>query len=169
MDAVGADQGVAVYFDGFAGCAVLEAGDDFIAAFLEFGELAGGVDAGGAEAGEGGFVQHGVQLAAVDGELRRVVAGVGAAEFGPDGLAEAVGVDQFAGADAGAVQRGQQAEGCEFLDRVGERVDSDAEFADFADLLEDFGLDAGLVEGQGCGEAADAAADDEDLHADLRP
>ena len=52
---------------------------------------------------------------------------------------------------------------------MGERVDSDAEFADFADLLEDFGLDAGLVEGQGCGEAADAAADDEDLHADLRP
>ena len=99
--------------------------------------------ASGAEPFAHRLQQHAVQLAAMDGELRRVEAGVGAAQLAPHHLAEAVGVDQFARADAGAIQRRQQAKRGEFLDRVRQRVDADAEFAQLAHLLEHGAGDAG--------------------------
>ena len=108
--------------------------------------------------------QHAMQLAAMDGELRRVEAGVGAAQFAPHHLAEAVGVDQLARADAGAVQFRQQAECGQFLDRVRQRVDADAEFAQFAHLLEHGASDAGLMQRQRRRQAADPAAHDQHMH-----
>ena len=54
--------------------------------------------------------QHAMQPAAMDRELRRVEPRVGAAQLAPHHLAEAVGVDQLARADAGTVERRQQSQ-----------------------------------------------------------
>ena len=155
MDAVGADQGCAA-----GRGAVFEAGGDAVFVLFEGQEAVGCVD--GDAAGEGGFVQDGEELAAVDAELGGVVAGVGSAQLGPDGLAEAVGEDEFPRADADGVQGREEAEGCEFADGVGEGVDADAEFADGGGLFIDGAGDAGLVQREGRGQAADAAAGEED-------
>ena len=69
--------------------------------------------------------QNAVKLAPMDRELRRFEAGIGTAKLAPHHLAEAVGVDQLARADAGAVERGQQTECGEFLDRMRQSVDAD--------------------------------------------
>ena len=100
----------------------------------------------------------------MDGELRRVEAGIGAAQLAPHHLAEAVGVDQFARADAGAIERRQQAERGQFLDRVRQRVDADAEFAQLAHLLEHGAGDADLVQRQRRRQSADPAAYDQHMH-----
>ncbi len=56
------------------------------------------------------LIDHALQLAAVDRELRHVEAGVEAARLAPDFLAEAVGIDQLVGADRDRVEPVQQAE-----------------------------------------------------------
>ncbi len=89
-----------------------------------------------------------------------------AARLAPDGLAEAVHVDEFAGADRDGVERRQQAEFGQFADRMRQRVDADADLSDFARLLVDGGTDAARVQHQGERETANAASDDDDLHAD---
>jgi len=80
------------------------------------------------------------------------------------GLAEAVGVDELPGADSRPVQRRQETESRQFLDRMRQHVDADAQLAQFARPLIDFGFDADLVQGQCRGEAADSGADDDNLH-----
>ena len=123
-----------------------------------------GVQAAFAEPRTHRLVDHALQPAAMDRELRHVVAGIDAARLAPDLLAEAVGVDQLVGADRDGVEPLHQAELLQFLDGMRQRVDADAEFADALGLLEQLAVDAAGMQHQGRGEPADPAADDNDLH-----
>ena len=71
--------------------------------------------------------QHGVQPAAMDGELRHVVAGVQASRLRPDRLPEMVGIGQLPRPYADRVQTGQQIQGREFADRMRQRIDADTQ------------------------------------------
>ena len=123
-----------------------------------------GVDAAFAEPRAHRLEDRALQPAAVDRELRHVVAGVEAARLAPDLLAEPVGVDQLEGADADGVEPVEQTELRQFLDGVRQRVDADAELADGLGLLEDFAVDAARMQHQRGGQPADPAAYDDDLH-----
>jgi len=115
-----------------------------------------------------GAEEHFVQLASMNADLRHVVAGVGASWFSPNDLAEAVGVNQLASAYPGGIEGRQQAERGELARRVRQQVDSDAEFREFARLVEDLDIDADFVKGQRGGQAADSGPDDDDSHVRLR-
>ena len=118
----------------------------------------------GAEFGDDGVVYDLLQPPAMNRELRVFEARIGASRLAPDLLAEPIDVNQFLGADGDRVERGQETEHREFLDRVRQGVDADADLADLARLFVDDGLDAALVQHQRQGQSADAAARDEDGH-----
>src|SRR5262245_30493026 len=100
----------------------------------------------------------------MDRDLRHVVARIEAARLAPDLLAETVGVDQFKRADRDRVEPLHQPELLQFLDRVRQRVDADAELADALRLLEQLAVDAARMQHQRRGETANSAADNDDLH-----
>ncbi len=108
-----------------------------------------------------------LQPATVDRELRHIEAGLDAARLAPDLLAEAVGVDQFVGADGDIVEARQQPEAGQFLDRMRQGVDADPEFADLGSLLIDLAVDTAFGEHEGRGQATDTAADNDGLHGTL--
>src|SRR6266702_737490 len=83
-----------------------------------------------------------LQATAMDRELRHVMAGIEATLFVPHLLAVAGQIEQFAGANGDRVETVQQAEPGEFADRMRQRVDADAEFADRVRLLEQLAADA---------------------------
>ena len=120
--------------------------------------------ASGAEPLLDGAMDHALQPAAMDRELRHVVAGIEAARLAPDFLAVAVEIIQFIGANRDGIEPVQQAEAGQFADRMRQRVDADAEFADGVGLFEQFAVDAARAQHQRGGEAADAASDDDRLH-----
>src|SRR5688572_29443708 len=122
------------------------------------------LDPVGAQALEGCPVQHALELAAMDTDLRHVVAGVEAAGLVPDRLAAMGHVQQTSGANADPVELGQQAERRQLLDGVRQHVDANAELPHLCCLLEDLSLDADLVECKGGGQAADASSRDQYLH-----
>ena len=130
----------------------------------EGAEPAAGVDGVRAEPLLDGAVDHALQPAAMDRELRHVMAGIDAAGFAPDFLAVAVEIIKLVGADRDVVELLQQAEAGEFADRMRQRVDADAEFADGVGLLEQLAVDAAGPQHQRGGKAADTAADDNRLH-----
>ena len=111
-----------------------------------------------------GAMDHALQPAAMDRELRHVMAGIDAARIAPDFLAVAIEIIQHVGADRDVVELLQQPETGEFADRMRQRVDADAEFADGVGLLEQFAADAAGPQHQRRGQAADTAADDNRLH-----
>ena len=111
-----------------------------------------------------GLVDHGLQAAAMDRELRKFKAGVGAARLAPDLLAAAVHVEQFVGADADLVEFRQQPQFGQLLDGMRQGIDADAELAHRVGLLENLAVDAACMQHQRRGQAADAAADDDGLH-----
>src|SRR5262245_42556432 len=86
-----------------------------------------GMNARLAEPGAHRLVDDRLQPAAMDGELRHLVAGIGAAQLAPDLLPETV-VEQLVGSDPHRVETIEQSELAQFLDRMGQRVDPDAEF-----------------------------------------
>ena len=110
------------------------------------------------------LIDHALQPAAMDGELRDVIAGIEPARLAPDLLAEAVGVKQLVGADRDRVEPLQQAEIGQFLDGMRQGVDADAELADDVRLLEDFAVDPARMQHQRRYQAADAATCDDHLH-----
>ena len=112
------------------------------------------------------LVDHALQPAAMNGELRNVVAGVEAARLAPDLLTETVGIEQLVGADRDRIEPLEQAELGQFLDGVRQRIDADAQFADGVRLLEDFAVDPARVQHQRRDQAADARACDDHLHDD---
>ena len=111
------------------------------------------------------LIDHALQLAAMDRELRHVEARVGAAQLAPDLLPEAVEVEQLVGADRDRVEPLQQAELLQLLDGVRQRVDADAELADAVGLLVDLAVDAARMQHQRGGQPAHASADNDGLHA----
>src|SRR5215216_7774335 len=124
-----------------------------------------GVNAGFAEACPHRLMDHGLQAAAMDGELRHVITRVGATRLTPDLLAEAVGVEQLVGADGDLVEPLQQAKLRQFLDGMRQRIDADAELADRLRLLVNFALDAAGMQHQRRRETADPPSDDDRFHA----
>src|SRR5687768_7237757 len=105
-----------------------------------------------------------MQLAAMNADLRCVVAGVEAAQLLPHGLAEAIGVDELARSYAGGIQGRQQAERRQFLDGVRQHVDADAKLAQLARLLVDLRFDADVMQSEGRSQAAYATAGNDNLH-----
>jgi hypothetical protein len=106
------------------------------------------------------LIEHPLELATVDGKLRIVIAGVETTRFAPEFLAEAVGVNQLRGAYSNAIERVQKTEICEFLDRVWEHIDADAEFTNAARLLEHLAFNADGVQAQRRRKPADTPAND---------
>jgi hypothetical protein len=100
--ALGPDPGAAV--------SRLQAGDDAVAPWLVSGDGHPSMEPPAPQPLHGGAVEDAQKPAAVDADLRRVETGLEPAQVAPDGLAAACLVDQLADADAGTVERGQQAQ-----------------------------------------------------------
>jgi hypothetical protein len=164
VDAVGADQDVAMGGAAVRAVPVEEVGRDAAVVLAEVAEPVAGVQAAFAEPRAHRLMDHALQAPAMHRELRHVIAGVQPARLAPDLLAEAVGVDQLEGADRDRVEPLHQAELLQLLDRVRQRVDADAELADAFGLLEQLTVDAAGVQHQGCRQPSDPPADDDDLH-----
>src|SRR5438270_12839792 len=99
MNAIAADQDVTADSATVRSVAVEEIGGDPAVVLAEGAETMADVDAAFAEPRPHRLINDALQPAAMDGELRHVVAGVEAARLAPDLLAEAVGVDQLVRAD----------------------------------------------------------------------
>src|SRR5262249_6688671 len=123
-----------------------------------------GVDARLAEPRAHRLVDDRLQPAAMDGELRHLVAGVGAAQLAPDLLTEAVGVKQLVGSDPHRVETIEQPELAQFLDRMGQRVDATPALTMGIGRLGELEVEAAGMQQGGGGKTADAAADNDDLH-----
>src|SRR5208282_4981641 len=132
----------------------------------ERAEPAAEVNAGFSEPRPHRLVDHALQPAAMNRELRNVITGVDAARLAPDLLTETVGVEQLVGADRDSIQALEQAELGQFLDGVRQRIDADAQLADGVRLLEEFAVDPAGVQHQRRDQPADARACDDHLHDD---
>jgi len=164
VNAVGAHQHVAARGRPMRAMAVEEIGAHAAFILAKMSEAMAGMDARLAEPGAYRLVDDRLQPAAMDGELRHLVAGIGAAQLAPDLLPEAVGVEQLVGSDPHRVEAIEQPQLRQFLDRMGQRVDADAELTNGVRLLVDFAVDAAGVQHERGGETPDAAADNDDLH-----
>jgi hypothetical protein len=105
-----------------------------------------------------------VQVAAVDRELRVLVAGEPAGRLPVDELPEAVEEGRFAGRDADGGQLGFQAQPGEDLRRVRQDVDAHADGPQLRGSLEDLAVEAGVVQFKSERQPADARPDDGELY-----
>ena len=112
-----------------------------------------------------GLVQHAVQRAAVDADLRILVAGALAARLLVDELAEAVEEAALGVLDAGREQLVAQAERGEFAHAVRQQRDADAELLQLGRRLVDAARDAARMQVERERQPANPAADDCDVHA----
>src|SRR5262249_12195164 len=83
----------------------------------------------------------------------------------PDLLTEAIGVEELKGTDCDLIQTLEQSQLAQLLDGVRQCVDAYAKFADRVRLLEYFTIEAAGMQHKRCGKPADAAADNDCLHA----
>ena len=120
-------------------------------------------DAVGAQALAHRGEQHALQVAAVDRELRRVVARPAAGRLGIDELAEPVEERRLARDDREPLQVVEHAERAQLGGGMRQDVDADAERQDLAARLVDPTGDARGVQAERQRQAADAGADDEDF------
>src|SRR6185437_15779030 len=100
---------VAANGPGMPAGAIEEVGGDSAFVRAESAEPAAGVDQVGAQPLLDGAVDHALQPAAMNRELRNVMAGIEAARIAPDFLAVTVEVIQHVGADRDVVELLQQA------------------------------------------------------------
>src|SRR5580693_3365386 len=105
-----------------------------------------------------------MQVAAVDRELRVLIAGEPAGRLPVDELAVAVEEGRLAGRDADGGQLSFEAQPGEDLRRVRQDVDADADGPQLRGSLVDFAVDAGVVQLKGERQPADARPDDRELH-----
>ncbi len=168
VNAIGANQHFAAHrLAGRAVARIDEMRSDAALVLKKARELQPGADRIRTELPDDGVVDDFLQTAAMNGELRIVEARIEAAFLLPNLLPEAVDVDELLGADRGRVERRQETERGELLDRMRQRVDADADFADFVRLLEDRRLDAAPVQHEREREPANPAACNQDCHAKL--
>src|SRR5262245_31031983 len=113
---------------------------------LERAQLAPGMNVVLADPRQRSFIKRALQLAAVNGKLRVVIARVKTSGLAPENLAESIGIDQLMGANRHTVELGKEAEFCQFFNRVREYVNADAEFSNAARLLKYLALDPGGVQ-----------------------
>jgi hypothetical protein len=164
MDAIGADQHVAVRGAPVRAMTIEEVGGDAALILLEVTEPMPCMQTAFAERETHRLINHALQPAAMHGELRHVIAGVDAARLAPYLLAEAIGIDQLVGADRDGIEPFHQPELLQFLDGMRQRVDTDAKLADALGLLEQFAVDAAGVQHQSRRQPPDPSADDDHLH-----
>src|SRR5215472_5218410 len=164
MDAVGADQNVAMGGGALCPGAIEEIGGDAGFILVESAEAMAGMDARFANALSHGLVDHALEPAAVNRKLRHIISRVEPARLAPNLLAEAVGVEEFKSADRDRVEALQEPERGELLDGMRQRIDANAELADLLRLLEHLALHAARMQHQRGGEPADAAACDDRFH-----
>src|SRR5258706_14088662 len=110
-----------------------------------------------------------MQMGPVDRQLRQFVAGEAPARLAEDELAEAVVEAQFLRFHSDAREPLLQAKLGELAHAVRQQVHADAERLYFRRGLEHAAGDARLLQRQREREAADAAADDENLHGRILP
>src|SRR6266516_2458328 len=164
MNAVGADERVAARGRSMRAVAVEEIGAHAGFVLAKVAEPMAGVNARFAEPRAERLIDDGLQPAAMDRKLRHLITGVGAAQFAPDLLPEAVGVEQLVGSDPDRVEAIEQPQLRQFLDGMGQRVDADAELANDIRLLVNLAVDAAGMQHERGGQTADSAADNNDLH-----
>ena len=165
MDAVGADQHIAARGLGMRAVAIEEIGGDAGLVLGEGTEPRAGMDFRFAEPRSHGLIDHALQPAAMDGKLRIIEAGIGAARLAPDLLAKSIAIEQLVGADADIIEPAQQTELGQFLDRMRQGVDPDTEFPDLVALLEHLAVDSARMQHQGRRQSAYATTDNDRLHA----
>ena len=129
MNAVGADQDIAARGMNMRAAAIEEIGRHAAFVLRERTQPATGADRPLAQPFDHRLMNHALQAAAVDGELRHVVAGIEPALFVPDLLAVPRQIKKFGGADGDGIEPVEQADAGEFADRMRQRVDADAELA----------------------------------------
>ena len=125
MDAVGADQEIALRFAGRRTGRICEARDDLVAALLQAGEMMAGRERVRTEPLVDGAEQDLVQLAARDRDLRPAVAGGLAARLGPDQLPVLVVEGELGGEDAGTGKLLAEPERGELAHRIGLQIDAE--------------------------------------------
>jgi len=164
MDSVRADQRIAGDLNAPTRITAVEDRDHLASSILQIHQAAIDMDVRRSQPLEYSAQQHAMKLATMDAELRHRITGVDTAQFLPHGLTKPIGVDELARADARSIQRGQQAERCEFLYGVRQHIDADSEFAQFARLLVDLDVDAQVVQGKSRRETANTTSSDDYLH-----
>ncbi|MCQ0009486.1 hypothetical protein LUX73_35415 [Actinomadura madurae] len=97
-------------------------------------------------------------------DLRVVEPGGESAGAAHDLLAQAVGVDEFAGADPDLVQAVQEVQRGQFPGRERQHVDPHAELTDLLAALVDHAADAFGVQAQGGEQPADPRSHNRDVH-----
>ena len=110
------------------------------------------------------FEEHGLEVAAVHRVLRPVVSGRPSERLAKDELAEPVEENRLPRLHRDARQLRVEPEPGQLLHRVRQEVDADPDRLDLGRRLEHPGGDAGLLEGEGQGQPADPAADDQHFH-----
>ena len=120
-------------------------------------------DAIGADPLAHGSQQHGLQISAMDRQLRRRMTCPAAEGLAVDELAEAVVEGSVACDDRDALEVGKDAERLQHRARVWQDIDADAERPDLGGRLVDPAGDVRAVQRQRERQAADAGADDGDL------
>ena len=167
MDAVGPDQNVGLDFDIAAVGAAGETRHDLVGDLLEGGESMSRMNAVGADALDRALQQSHLQLAAMDGKLRKGIAGGASARFTPDFLSKLVEVGKRGGFYSFFREQLFEAKLAQLLAGMRQQVDAYAKRLDFVHRLEYFHLDAALMQHQAQGESADAGARNCNLHACL--
>ena len=107
--------------------------------------------------------QHHLQVAAMNRELRVVVAGGAAERLLIDQLPEAIEEGGVLCCDRDPGQRRFKPERGEFLGRMRQQIDADADRTHLGNGFVDAAGNAGLVQAQSERQAADPGADDDDL------
>src|SRR5262245_46312003 len=164
MDAVGADQNVAMGGLHMPAVAIEEPGGDAGFVLGERAQPRAGMDARFAEPRPHRLIDHRLEPAAMDRKLREIEAGIGAARLPPDLLAEAVAIEQLVGADTDGIEPRQQAEPGQLPDGMWEGVDADAQLPNLVALLEDLAVDAPGMQHQGGRQSANSPADHNRFH-----
>ena len=105
-----------------------------------------------------------LQPAAVDGELRHLMAGMHAAQLGPDFLSGFGEIGQATGTQSHLVERAEKAKRLKLADGMRQNIDADAGLANARGGFIDLHVDVPGPQHQGGGKAADPAAGDDDFH-----
>ncbi len=164
IDAVAGDRDAAAHGEALLAAGTVGEGDGDTGLILRDAEaMTVDDDAIGARAVAERIEQHHLQIAAMDRELRMVVAGGAAERLLVDQLPEAVEEGRVLGRDRDLGQRLFKPERGEFLGRMRQQIDADADRAHLGNGFVDAAGNARLVQAQSERQAADAGADDDDL------
>jgi len=168
VDAVGADQNIALGLADRLARRIGEARDHGVAALLELRQAMAGDDSARTQPLADRGEQYLVQLAARDRNLRPAITGGAAARLGPDQLTVLVVEGELLGEDTGRREFFRQAQRRQLADGVGLQIDAVTERAQGRHRLVDAAGHTDLVQAQRLGQSGDAAADNDDLHSSIR-